>query len=104
MIRQENCWFFSSMVQELLIRNFGGQYRSGSLNNPKLALERRTSIVSKAYREFSHEIDCGADAVLKLSTSIGEAAISEAVKSRLDNLRHHHVRYKPLVSADADQD
>jgi len=46
---QENCWFFASVIQEVLIGKFGGQYESGSLNNPRFGKGVRPSIVSRVY-------------------------------------------------------
>lgn len=89
---QENCWFFASMIQDILIRNFGGQYQSGFLNHPKLVNRRRALILSLAYREFSREVDDGVDAVLKVTALIGDSALANTVKSCMDILREHHVR------------
>ena len=46
---QENCWFFASVVQEVLIGKFGGQYESGSLNNPRRGKDIRSSIICRVY-------------------------------------------------------
>ena len=37
------------MIQEVLIGKFGGQYESGSLNQPKLGKQRRASILRRVY-------------------------------------------------------
>jgi len=44
---QENCWFFVSIIQEALSKNFGGRYESGSLNHPTLGGEHRKHILTK---------------------------------------------------------
>jgi len=80
------------MIQDILIRNFGGQYQSGLLNHPKLANQRRALILSLAYREFSREVDDGVDAVLKVTALIGDSALANTVKSCMDTLREQHVR------------
>lgn len=46
---QENCWFFASMIQEVLIGKFEGQYETGSLNQPRLGKQRRASILRRVY-------------------------------------------------------
>jgi len=46
-IVQENCWFFVSIIQEALLKNFGGRYESGSLNHPALGGEHRKYILTK---------------------------------------------------------
>ena len=37
------------MIQEVLIGKFGGQYESGSLNQPRLGKQRRASILRRVY-------------------------------------------------------
>ncbi|KAF8310438.1 uncharacterized protein EI90DRAFT_1221049 [Cantharellus anzutake] len=33
-LTKENCWFFASTIQEVLVRGFRGVYERGSLNHP----------------------------------------------------------------------
>lgn len=87
------------MIQEILVRYFGAQYESGSLNHPTLAKERRTLVLTQAYREASREFDSGLDTVLKLATLIGDPTLSNGVKSCLDVLRDVHV--SKLINCDA---
>jgi hypothetical protein len=89
---QENCWFFASVIQEILVRNFGAQYQSGDLNHPTLANQRRALIVTHAYRELSREVDSGTDAVLKLTELISDSDLASVVKSCIDTLKEQHVR------------
>ena len=44
---QENCWFFASIIEEVFIKYFGAQYASGSLHQPRLARDRRASILNQ---------------------------------------------------------
>ena len=82
------------------MRIFGAQYQNGRLNHPKLANQRRAQILGRAEREFSrdfsrdfsHDVDRGMDAVLKLTALISDPALTNAVKSRVDNLKDQHVR------------
>ena len=70
---QENCWFFTSAIQDILVRNFGAQYESGGLNHPKLANERREKILAHAYQEASREANCVSDALRKVVTLLEDS-------------------------------
>lgn len=83
---QENCWFFTSMIQDILVRNFGAQYQSGSLNQPTLAKGRRTLILTQAYREARNH------GLLKMAILIGDSTLANGVKSCLDALEVARVR------------
>jgi hypothetical protein len=89
---QENCWFFASMIQELLIRNFGGRYDTGSLHRPNLAKERRVMILGHTYREASREFERGSTVLMKITTLIGDSTLAEAVRTCIKTLREQHVR------------
>jgi hypothetical protein len=79
------------MIQELLVKYFGAQFTSGTLNHPTLANERRELILAHAYREAKRDIDRGLDAVLKLVTLIGDSDLTVGIKSSLGVLLKAHV-------------
>jgi len=90
---QENCWFFTSAIQDILVRNFGAQYESGSLNHPTLANERRGKILAHAYQEASREVDRVSDALLKVVTLLLEdSTLADGITSFLKTLKEAHVR------------
>ena len=89
---QENCWFFTSAIQDILVRNFGGQYESGSLNHPTLANERRAKILAHAYQEASREADRVSDALLKVVSLLEDSTLADGIKSSLKTLKKAHVR------------
>ena len=89
---QENCWFFASMIQEVLIRNFGGRYDTGSLHRPNLAKERRMMILDHTYREASREFERGSAVLTKITTLIGDSTLAEAVRTCINTVIEQHVR------------
>ena len=78
------------MIQDILVRDLGALYKSGSLNHPALAKERRELILTRAYREARDEFD---HKLLKMTTLIGDSTLADAVKSCLDALKDAHVRF-----------
>ena len=89
---QENCWFFTSAIQDILVRNFGAQYESGRLNHPTLANERREKILAHACQEASREADHVSDALLKVITLLEDSTLADGIKTFLKALKEAHVR------------
>ena len=89
---QENCWFFTSMIQDILMRNFGGQYESGILNHPTLANERRMQILSDAYKEASRVTNRASDALLRLITLLDSSSLSDRIKYFINSFNYARVR------------
>ena len=77
------------MIQDILVRNFGALYKSGSLNHPALAKGRRTLILAQAYCEAGNEFD---HELLKMAELIGDSALADVVKFCLDALKDAQVR------------
>ncbi|KAF8328411.1 uncharacterized protein EI90DRAFT_1573590 [Cantharellus anzutake] len=49
-LRKENCWFFSSVIQEISIQFFGGSFRRlDRLNHPTLSYPLRKAIKARMY-------------------------------------------------------
>lgn len=44
---QANCWFFASVVEEIMSSIFGGTYQKGALGHPNLGREKRAQIHGK---------------------------------------------------------
>ena len=93
-LMQENCWFFTSMIQDILVRDFGAQYQSGSLNHPTLAKARRVLILTQAYREARNEFD---HELVKITTLIGDPTLADIVKFCLHALKDAQVRVSVIV-------
>ena len=53
---QENCWFFTSVIQEALIKNFGAEYRRGGLNHIRYATKRRVPILARISNFGKHSV------------------------------------------------
>jgi hypothetical protein len=89
---QENCWFFASTVQEVLMRRFGGQYESGFLNHPTLSAESRGRVRDLTYSHLAEEIDRKSGIILRFADLITDPAITKAIKALLNVIKSHQVR------------
>ena len=89
---QANRWFFTYMIQDTLMRNFGGQYESGILNHPTLANKRRMKILSHAYKEAGYVADRASDALLGLITLLNNSNLSDGIKSFIHAFKDARVR------------
>lgn len=74
------------------MKYFGAQFTSDTtLNHPTLADERRKQILAYAYHEAKRGIDRGLDAVLKLTTLIGDSTLANSIESFSNALKKAHV-------------
>jgi hypothetical protein len=80
------------MIQDILMRNFGGQYDSGNLNHPTLANERRVQILSRAYKEASLGVNRTSDALLRLIALLDDSSLSDGIKSFIHAIKDARVR------------
>jgi len=80
------------MIQDILMRNFGGQYESGILNHPTLANERRMQILSDAYKEASRVTNRASDALLRLITLLDSSSLSDRIKYFINSFNYARVR------------
>ena len=80
------------MIQDILMRYFGGQYDSGHLNHPTLANERRMRILRQADNEASRAADCTSDALLALIIFLDDLILSDGIKSFINAFKDARVR------------
>jgi len=80
------------MIQDILMRNFGGQYESGVLNHPTLANERRLQILHQVYNEASRVADRASDALLRLIVLLDNSSLSDGIKNFIDAFKGARVR------------
>jgi hypothetical protein len=69
------------MIQDILMRNFGGRYDSGNLNHPTLANERRMQILRQAYKEANRVADRASDDLLRIIVLIDNPSLSDGIKA-----------------------
>ncbi len=46
---KENNWFFASIIQEISVQFLGGSFKTGQLNHPTLACDRRKTIKARVH-------------------------------------------------------
>ncbi|KAF8320189.1 uncharacterized protein EI90DRAFT_2609449 [Cantharellus anzutake] len=89
-LTKENCWFFASIIQEMLMRMFGAKYEKGLLNHPTIGAKRRNPIKVLTYPHIAKEINDNSETILKFSRLIADSTLAKTVKSVLDAIKHHH--------------
>ncbi|KAF8322829.1 uncharacterized protein EI90DRAFT_3019991 [Cantharellus anzutake] len=94
-LTKENCWFFASTIQEVLVRGFGGVYERGSLNHPTIGAGKRDGIKDLAYSHLEKQINDKSEAILRYANLIAESKLTQAIKSVLDAVKYHHSPHPP---------
>ncbi|KAF8319873.1 uncharacterized protein EI90DRAFT_2628752 [Cantharellus anzutake] len=101
----ENCWFFSAMVQEMLLRNFGAQYKTGALYKVKRTEKRRRKIRNRVYKGFVFpEINGMAATVMTLAKMVDDPSLLKSMQFTLEVIRIGHDignhAFSPLATYD----
>ncbi|KAF8322846.1 uncharacterized protein EI90DRAFT_3077524, partial [Cantharellus anzutake] len=92
-LTKENCWFFASTAQEMLVRMFGAKYERGSLNHPTIGSERRERIKVLTYSHITKDINNKLETILSFADSMDDSKLRKAIKSVLDTIKHHLPAY-----------
>ncbi|KAF8322848.1 uncharacterized protein EI90DRAFT_2401505 [Cantharellus anzutake] len=92
-LTKENCWFFASVIQEMLLRRFGAKYARGSLNHPTIGAERRDRITVLTYSHIAKDINANPETIIKFADLMVDSRLRKAVKSVLDTVKQHHSGY-----------
>ncbi|KAF8320191.1 uncharacterized protein EI90DRAFT_3080894 [Cantharellus anzutake] len=79
-LTKENCWFFASTAQEMLVRMFGAKYERGSLNHPTIGSERRERIKILTYSHITKGINNKSETILRFARLIADSKLTTAVK------------------------
>ena len=96
-ITQENCWFFASVVQELLILNFGASYEHGKLNHPDLVKDGRSTIKFRLLTGFEARLTEFSSPIVRLIDFIGGSQLSEGVNLLLGIVNEYHVSPNSMI-------
>ena len=90
-ITQENCWFFASIIQELLLLHFGAKYEHGELNHPNLLKDRRFTIKSQLLPDFEARLMDVSNPIVRLINLIGSSQLNDAVDLLLGIVNEYRV-------------
>ncbi|KAF8320198.1 uncharacterized protein EI90DRAFT_2610070 [Cantharellus anzutake] len=92
-LTKENCWFFASTTQEMLVRMFGAKYERGSLNHSTIGSERRERIKVLTYSHITKDINNKLETIPSFADSMDDSKLRKAIKSVLDTIKHHLPAY-----------
>ncbi|KAF8310431.1 uncharacterized protein EI90DRAFT_1220647 [Cantharellus anzutake] len=103
-LTKENCWFFASTIQEMLMRMFGAKYEKGLLNHPTIGPSRREPIKVLTYPHIAKEINDTSETILRFARLLPDSKLAKAVKFVLDAVKNHHAfAYQGFSPSNASQ-
>lgn len=94
---KENCWFFVSIVQEILALNFAGVFRDGkTLKHPGWAPDCRVAIKRRCYAETEilDQTPVATEDIKQLFNTMGDHDLRTTFGRVIDILLRQHVKFQ----------